>query len=284
MSTYYMASLGLFATFLLGCPPAQPPAAGTPAGTPATASGTAAPAATGIDTDDGKTLYALGLDIARNIDVFSLTPAELEIMKQGLTDGVTGAKPKVELEVWGPRIGDLARARDAARTEQEKQRSVEYLPKQEAEPGAKKTPSGLIYFETQAGTGATPTAADVVKVHYKGTLVDGTEFDSSYKRNEPAEFPLGGVIPCWSEGIQLMKVGGKGTLGCPAALASGDGGAPPRIRGGATLTFEVELLDIVKADEHEGHAHEAPPATPEPAAAPAPEAAPAPAPAPTPAQ
>ena len=110
-------------------------------------------------------------------------------------------------------------------------------------PGAVKTASGLIYRETTAGTGPSPTAADTVKVHYRGTLVDGSEFDSSYKRNQPATFPLGGVIKCWTEGVQLMKVGGKATLVCPADIAYGDGGRPG-IPGGATLTFEIELLGI----------------------------------------
>ena len=119
-----------------------------------------------------------------------------------------------------------------------------YLEKAAAEPGAVKTPSGLIYRELKAGTGASPNASDMVKVHYRGTLVDGTEFDSSYKRNEPISFPLNGVIPCWTEGVQKMKVGGKSQLVCPSSIAYGDSGRPPVIPGGATLIFEVELLGI----------------------------------------
>ena len=91
-------------------------------------------------------------------------------------------------------------------------------------------------------------ATDTVKVHYKGTLIDGTEFDSSYKRNEPAEFPLNGVIKCWTEGVQKLKVGGKGTLVCPSDLAYGERGQPPTIPGGAVLTFKIELLEIVAPD------------------------------------
>jgi len=119
-----------------------------------------------------------------------------------------------------------------------------YLDKAAAEPGAKRTSSGLVYRELKAGTGASPTAADTVKVHYRGTLTDGTEFDSSYKRNEPISFPLRGVIPCWTEGVQMMKVGGKSQLVCPSSIAYGDIGHPPKIPGGATLVFEVELLGI----------------------------------------
>jgi FKBP-type peptidyl-prolyl cis-trans isomerase FkpA len=119
-----------------------------------------------------------------------------------------------------------------------------YLDKAAAEPGAVKTASGLIYTELQPGTGASPKSSDTVKVHYRGTLTDGTEFDSSYKRNEPTEFPLDHVIPCWTEGVQRMKVGGKSRLVCPSSIAYGDGGRPPVIPGGATLVFEIELLSV----------------------------------------
>jgi FKBP-type peptidyl-prolyl cis-trans isomerase FkpA len=118
------------------------------------------------------------------------------------------------------------------------------IDKAAAEPGAVKTPSGMVYRELTPGTGASPKATDTVKVNYRGTLVDGTEFDSSYKRNEPATFPLNRVIPCWTEGVQRMKIGGKSKLTCPSNLAYGDQGSPPTIPGGATLVFEVELLGI----------------------------------------
>ena len=120
---------------------------------------------------------------------------------------------------------------------------AKYLAKAAAEPGAVKTPSGLVYTELKAGTGASPRATQTVKVNYRGTLIDGKEFDSSYKRNMPIEFPLNGVIPCWTEGVQKMKVGGKSKLVCPASIAYGEQGRPG-IPGGATLVFEVELLGI----------------------------------------
>jgi FKBP-type peptidyl-prolyl cis-trans isomerase FkpA len=119
-----------------------------------------------------------------------------------------------------------------------------FLDKAAAEPGAIKTASGLVYRELRAGTGPSPAASDTVKVNYRGTLVDGTEFDSSYKRNEPLELPLNQVIPCWTEGVQKMKVGGKAQLVCPSSIAYGDEGRPPVIPGGATLVFEIELLGI----------------------------------------
>jgi FKBP-type peptidyl-prolyl cis-trans isomerase FkpA len=113
--------------------------------------------------------------------------------------------------------------------------------------GTVTTQSGLVYSSLRDGTGPSPQSTDVVKVHYRGTFIDGREFDSSYARNEPAEFPLNRVIKCWTEGVQRMKVGGKARLVCPASIAYGERGAgngeiPPN----TTLMFEVELLDIVR--------------------------------------
>ena len=105
-----------------------------------------------------------------------------------------------------------------------------------------------MFRNVQAGTGASPTADDMVKVHYTGKFIDGKVFDSSVERNEPATFPLSGVIPCWTEAVQLMKVGGKAQVTCPPELAYGDEGRPPQMRGGATLVFDVELLEIVKPE------------------------------------
>jgi len=112
------------------------------------------------------------------------------------------------------------------------------------EPGATQTVSGLVYRVLKDGTGASPKATDLVKVHYRGTFPDGREFDSSYKRNEPTEFPLNQVIPCWTEGVQRMKVGGKAKLTCPSSIAYGARGAGNVIPPNATLLFEVELLAI----------------------------------------
>lgn len=112
------------------------------------------------------------------------------------------------------------------------------------EPGAKVTPSGLVYRSLLDGQGPSPVATDKVRVHYRGTFPDGREFDSSYKRNKPIDFPLNAVIPCWTEGVQLMKVGGKAKLTCPAAIAYGARGAGGVIPPNATLQFEVELVAI----------------------------------------
>ncbi len=108
------------------------------------------------------------------------------------------------------------------------------------------TATGLVYQELVAGTGEQPTAADKVRVHYVGTFADGREFDSSVSRGQPAEFPLGRVIKCWTEGVQRMKVGGKARLTCPASIAYGEKGAGGVIPPGATLYFDVELLGVTK--------------------------------------
>jgi FKBP-type peptidyl-prolyl cis-trans isomerase FkpA len=206
----------------------------------------AAPAVAGAAmTDEQKTLYAIGLVMSRSLRQFDLSPAELEIVKRALTDATAG-KPALELDEWGPRIQPLANTRAERITAREKQASAAYLTKAATAAGAVRMDSGIVYTETQAGTGASPAASDRVKVHYRGTLINGTEFDSSYKRNEPAEFPLGGVIKCWTEGVQRMKVGGKARLVCPSDLAYGDGGNQA-IPGGAALIFEIELLEIASA-------------------------------------
>ena len=114
------------------------------------------------------------------------------------------------------------------------------------EPGAVVSPSGLVYRSLRDGDGASPVATDKVRVHYRGTFPDGREFDSSYKTNSPAEFPLNRVIKCWTEGVQKMKVGGKAQLTCPASIAYGERGAGGVIPPNATLQFEVELLGMVK--------------------------------------
>jgi FKBP-type peptidyl-prolyl cis-trans isomerase FkpA len=199
-----------------------------------------------IKTDEQKTFYALGLMLGRNVGVFNMTQAELEIVKAGLSDAVLKKKPVVEMEAFGPKVDGLARARSTAAAAGEKGKAKGVLDKAEKEPGAVKTPSGLVFRTIKPGTGASPAATDKVKVHYHGTLPDGTVFDSSVKRGQPVDFPLNGVIKCWTEGVQKMKVGEKAKLTCPAEIAYGENGRPPVIPGGATLIFEVDLLEIVK--------------------------------------
>ena len=179
----------------------------------------------------------------RSLGTFDLSAAELDIVKRALSDATNG-KPAYDLDEWGPKIDTLVRARRDRVAVREKAVSAAYLTKAATEAGAVKTESGLVYREVAPGTGGSPLASDRVRVHYRGTLINGTEFDSSYSRNEPAEFALGGVVPCWTEGVQKMKVGGKARLVCPSALAYGDNGAPG-IPGGSALIFDIELLDVL---------------------------------------
>ena len=199
-----------------------------------------------LKTDDQKAMYGLGMLLSQRITLFNLTEPELDLVKAGLTDGVLNHEKKVDLETIGPKIQELAQARTSAAAEVEKKNAQAFLDKAAKEKGATKTDSGLVYSEIKAGKGAQPKATDKVKVHYQGTLIDGTVFDSSVERGQPATFTLDQVIPCWSEGLQKMKVGGKRKLVCPWSIAYGDHGFPPKIKPGATLVFEVELLDIEK--------------------------------------
>ncbi len=204
---------------------------------------TAAPAPVPT-TEAEKTVYAVGLAFHRNLESLELTDAEIRLVIAGIADAHAG-KAAVKLEEYGPKLQALAQERAAKRAAVEKEKGKGFLEAAAQAPGAQRTDSGLIYLETQAGTGAAPAATDKVKVHYRGTLTDGTEFDSSIARGTPAEFPLNGVIACWTEGLQKMKVGGKAKLVCPSDIAYGDRGRPS-IPPGATLVFEVELLEIVK--------------------------------------
>jgi FKBP-type peptidyl-prolyl cis-trans isomerase len=196
------------------------------------------------DTD--KSLYSVGLAVAKSLEVFALSPAEADRVIAGIRDGLAG-KPKFQLdEKSQTAVQELARTRLAAAAEKQQSQGTTYLDRMSKEKGATKTESGAIVIPLKAGAGATPAATDTVKVHYTGTLVDGKEFDSSEKRGEPAEFPLNGVIKCWTEALQKMKVGGEAKVVCPSAIAYGEQGRPPVIPGNAVLTFNVKLLDIVK--------------------------------------
>jgi len=214
----------------------------------ALAAGLATGSASGqeLKTDEQKTLYALGLVIAQNLGPFRLTSAELEVVKAGLSDGVLGKPRKADLQAYGPKIQGLQAGRLAAAAAVEKKASQTFLAKAASEQGAQKTGSGLVIKTLKPGTGPSPTATDRIKVHYHGTLADGSVFDSSVQRGEPITLALNGVIKCWTEGLQLMKVGGKSRLVCPSDIAYGDQGRPPVIKPGATLVFEVELLEILK--------------------------------------
>jgi FKBP-type peptidyl-prolyl cis-trans isomerase len=208
------------------------------------AAGPAPAAAAQLKTEQDKTWYALGVLLSRNLQSFTLTPAEVALVNAGLADGLRGRPLIANAETYGPKLQQLEQTRRAALAVGEKQRGTAYLAQAAAVKGATKTASGIVMTTLRAGTGASPKATSTVKVHYEGTLINGKVFDSSIARKEPASFPLSGVIRCWTEAVQLMKVGGKSRLVCPSDLAYGDMGSPPNIPGGATLIFEVELLAI----------------------------------------
>jgi FKBP-type peptidyl-prolyl cis-trans isomerase len=211
----------------------------------ATACSAQAPAKVAPKTDDEKTVYAIGLAIQKSLEPFSLSPAEVELVLAGVRDAAAG-KPEVKLEEKQAAIQKLVTDRRAAAGAALAKVGEGYLEKSAKEKGAVKTASGLVYIPVKEGTGKSPAATNTVKVNYEGKLVDGKVFDASSRHGGPATFPLNGVIPCWTEGVQLLKVGGKARLICPAALAYGDRGAGAEIPPGATLDFEVELLEIVK--------------------------------------
>jgi FKBP-type peptidyl-prolyl cis-trans isomerase FkpA len=198
-------------------------------------------------TDEQKTLYALGLAVNQSLSNFNLSEPEFELVKSGITDGFLKRPPKVDLQAFGLKISELQQARAAVVAEAEKKVGAAFLAKAATESGAKKTESGAILTTIKEGNGATPKVMDTVKVYYLGTLIDGTVFDRSAEQGDPATLRLNDMSKCWLEGVQQMKVGGKSKLVCPSNLAYRDKGLPPLIKPGATLVFEIELLEIVAA-------------------------------------
>jgi FKBP-type peptidyl-prolyl cis-trans isomerase len=205
---------------------------------------------------DQKTLYALGVLASKNLTDLSLSPAQVSMMEKGMADTLAGKKSAVDVTAYEPKVQEFAKAKVTAAGDARKAKEAAGAAEYAAKPGAQKTASGLVYIPVKAGTGASPAATDKVKVNYEGKLMDGTVFDSSYKRGQPIEFGLNQVIPCWTEGVQKMKVGGEATLVCPPSIAYGERGAPGAIPPNATLVFKVELLGVT-------------PGTPAPAPAPA---------------
>ena len=218
---------------------------------PLLAAGARAQAPAAPQTDDQKTFYTLGAllgkKVGENLSNFDLKAEELKFVMMGLQDTVDGRKPQVDdLMAFIPKLQALEESRGKAKVDVEKKEAAAFLDKMAKEKGASKLKSGLIYFEVKKGAGVSPKASDKVKVHYHGTLRDGKVFDSSVQRGQPAEFPLDRVIPCWTDGVQKMKVGGKAKLVCPTDIAYGAHPPTPAIPPGATLVFEVELVGINK--------------------------------------
>ena len=199
-----------------------------------------------VETEEEKVLYALGLVIAQNtMEPFKgqFSDAEIAVVLKGFADALKGGEPIVPLQEFGPKINPMLQERLQKVQAQAEAEGKAFREKAAQEEGAVQTASGLIFKELTAGTGVSPKATDRVKVHYHGSLIDGTVFDSSVERGEPVTFALNQVVKGWTEGLQMMKVGGKAKLTIPPELAYGPGGRegiPPN----ATLIFEVELLSI----------------------------------------
>jgi FKBP-type peptidyl-prolyl cis-trans isomerase FkpA len=194
--------------------------------------------------EDLETFYAIGLTISRQLTDFNLTLGELELVKLGLTHSATGKGPDVDLGTYTEKINEMARARRKVLGQKLASKNKDFLEKTAKEKGAQKTGSGLVYLPLKDGSGVSPKPTDTVKVNYRGTFPDGKEFDSSYKRGEPFEFKMDGVIKCWNEALQKMKPGGKAELVCPPEIAYGESGAGNIILPYATLVFEIELLEV----------------------------------------
>lgn len=200
-----------------------------------------------VESEDDKAIYLIGVSFGRQLGRLYLSQREAAIVGKAIVDFTNGEAMELDAEVYGPKLNMLQEARAKKGLAIEKEKSTAYLTEKRKGKGAQETESGLIYIEIAAGSGAKPTASQTVSVHYTGRLRDGSIFDSSVMRGEPAQFALSGVIPCWTEGVAMMKVGTKAELTCPADIAYGE--APPRqspIPPGAALTFEVELLEIVE--------------------------------------
>jgi FKBP-type peptidyl-prolyl cis-trans isomerase len=197
-------------------------------------------------TDDEKAFYSIGTSMAAQLErAKPISESELDILVQGVRDSVRGKTLAVDQQEGATLVRTMLQERQEKAVAIERVAAAEFLAAEAAKKDAKTTESGLIYTVIKAGKGASPSATDKVSVHYHGTLRDGTVFDSSVERGEPAEFPLNRVIACWTEGVAMMKEGGKSLLVCPAEIAYGDR-STGRIPAGAALSFEVELIEIVE--------------------------------------
>ena len=211
----------------------------------------AAPAARAqaLKNEQEETFYAMGAILGRKLAPSKLTAKELDLVKRGFLDAAANKKLKVdekELEEFGPKIDAVLAKRTSPEAEAQKAKGAAFAEQALKEPGAVKTPSGLVLRTLTPGTGPSPAATDNVRVNYEGRLIDGTVFDASAQHGGPASFHLNQVISCWTEAVQKMKTGEKARLICPSSIAYGHAGRPPQIPGGATLVFEVELLGFDK--------------------------------------
>jgi len=200
--------------------------------------------ASGAPTEDDKIFYSIGMMAGTGIAEFEFTEDEFEWVGRGVADAALGREALANPEDYMIEIQEIYTARQARANAAEATASAEFIEREAAAEGAVRSESGMIMQVLVEGEGEQPKPTDEVKVHYHGTLRDGTVFDSSVDRGTPAQFPLDRVIPCWTEAVTQMKVGGKSRIICPASIAYGSRGMGS-IPGDAALAFEVELLEIV---------------------------------------
>ena len=200
-------------------------------------------------TEEDKAFYALGLDIGKNIEFFSLSPAEQQLVHDGLDDYLNHRTPKVDLEKTSPKIREIEGVRRTARAERERAKGKAALEKLGKEPGARVLPSGMVFRTLRPGTGASPKKPDEVKVTYEGRLLDGTVFDSSAKNNGPAELKVEYLGDCWINGLMEMKAGEKAQFYCSAEVLTSGRRRPGGVPAGATVVFEVDLLEVKSAPQ-----------------------------------
>ena len=251
-----LASLSVLAA---GCKPAAKP--GDKPAASADAKTDAATTIPGLATEKEQVSYMIGMDLGKSFEPIK-DEIDVDMIAKAAKAMLAGEKPLMDEKQAATvreSFGEKMQAKQIAKMMAEAKKNLAegdaFLAANAKKPGVQTTASGLQYQVISEGKGPKPKASDLVRVNYKGMLTDGKVFDSSVERGEPATFPLSGVIPCWTEGVQTMKVGGKAKFVCPANLAYGDRGSPPNIMPGSTLVFDVELLDIVASEPPPAAAH-----------------------------
>jgi FKBP-type peptidyl-prolyl cis-trans isomerase FklB len=213
-------------------------------GTPAAKTATSTTAGAGLKTSADSISYAFGISLGQYMKNQGITNLNYALLNKAIDQTIKGQKTLLDVNQANQVMGSLAEAKVKQMSAAEKEKGREFLVKNKARQGVVETPSGLQYEILVKGTGPIPKKEDTVSAHYKGSLLNGKEFDNSYNRGEPLTIPVAGVIPGWTEALQMMPVGSKWKLYIPSSLGYGDYGAGQDIPGGATLVFEVELLGI----------------------------------------
>ncbi|WP_207496690.1 FKBP-type peptidyl-prolyl cis-trans isomerase [Aridibaculum aurantiacum] len=206
-------------------------------------------AAAALKTTNDSLSYAFGVSLGSYLKSQDIKTINFAVMNKAIDQTLKGQPTTLDMNAANQLMGRMAEEKSRKASGAEKEKGIAFLAQNKKRSGVVETATGLQYEIITAGTGPKPTAADTIVAHYRGTLINGNEFDNSYSRGEPITIPVSGVIAGWTEALQLMPVGSKWKLFIPSALAYGDYGPGPEIPGGATLVFDVELLSIKgKAD------------------------------------